>query len=465
LRAKAAAKPIRAAATPAFAAPPDWKSGPVAELWPRYFRENRPDVQTVQALVLTLSSAEQHEHIVSVIESALINGQAQPWMYEVLALSMEITGRPKDDIERVVLSLSDFGGADFGSMMMSAAYLTQFGRREASLRLYRQASRLAPERAEPYILGLKHARHVQSAEDVEWAACGILQYAWTRDFAELHRDAENAALEAERRLRVAGDAAGADRLKAALADARRRDLIVRLHWSGGGDLDLIVEEPSGAVCSFQSRETPGGGVLTHDGYGPDTRNCYEEYICAQGVRGEYRLRVQHAWGQIVGGRATLSIVKDAGSPEEAVESHAIVLGADETVIRVDLPEGRRTQLRTAGTFDVRGMLSKLPPEHTRPQAADPAARDAALAEFEDSRRRTQRLAGAVGFQPIIQIIPDGVQLSALAVVSADRRYVRISTLPLFTNITDVATFSFISGAGGTIGGGGGGGNGTGGNTP
>lgn len=418
----------------------------------------------MQALVLTLNSAEQHEHVISVIQSALINGQAQPWMYEVLALSMELTGRPRDDIERVVLSLSDFGAADFGSMMMSAAYLTQFGRREASLRLYRQASALVPERAEPYILGLKHARHVKSAEDVEWAACGILRHAWTRDFAELHREAENAALEAEQRLQTGGDAAGADRLKAAVAEARTRDLIVRLHWSGGGDLDLIVEEPSGAACSFQNRETPGGGVLTHDGYGPDAKNCFEEYVCAQGVRGEYRLRVRHAWGQIVGGRATLTVVRHAGSPDETVESHPIVLGAEETVVRVDLPDGRRTQLRTAATFDVRGIV---PPERPRQRAGDPAAGDAALAEFEDSRRRTDRLAGAVGFQPIIQIIPDGAQLSALAVVSADRRYVRISTLPLFTNITDVATFSFISGAGGTVGGGAGagGGIGTGGGAP
>lgn len=418
----------------------------------------------MQALVLTLNSAEQHEHVISVIQSALINGQAQPWMYEVLALSMELTGRPRDDIERVVLSLSDFGAADFGSMMMSAAYLTQFGRREASLRLYRQASALVPERAEPYILGLKHARHVKSAEDVEWAACGILRHAWTRDFAELHREAENAALEAEQRLQTGGDAAGADRLKAAVAEARTRDLIVRLHWSGGGDLDLIVEEPSGAACSFQNRETPGGGVLTHDGYGPDAKNCFEEYVCAQGVRGEYRLRVRHAWGQIVGGRATLTVVRHAGSPDETVESHPIVLGAEETVVRVDLPDGRRTQLRTAATFDVRGIV---PPERPRQRAGDPAAGDAALAEFEDSRRRTDRLAGAVGFQPIIQIIPDGAQLSALAVVSADRRYVRISTLPLFTNVTDVATFSFISGAGGTVGGGAGagGGIGTGGGAP
>jgi hypothetical protein len=417
-------------------------------------------VRTVQELILQLSRANQHEHVVIAIQSALINGQAQPWMYEVLALSMEIVGRPRDEVERVVLSLSDFGSADFASMMYSAAYLVRFERREAALRLYRQASRLAPERPEPYLLGLAHARHLQSAEAVQWAACGILQYAWTRDFATVHRDGENAALEAERWLRAAGDPAGADRLRASVAEARRRDLIARLQWSGNGDLDLIVEEPVGSVCSFQNRDSPGGGVLTHDGYGPDPDNCYEEYQCALGARGDYRLQVRHAWGTIVGQRATLTVIRNAGSPDEAVEIHTIVLNGEDVVVSVSLAAGRRTELKRVATFDLRAEIRETP-RRVPPRADDSQARRAALAEFDDSRSRIVRRAGAVGFQPVIRIVPDGSQLSAQAIVSADRRYVRISSLPLFTSITDVFTFSFVSGAGGAAAGGAGTGAGTG----
>ncbi len=58
----------------------------------------------------------------------------------------------------------------------------------------------------------------------------------------------------------------------------------------------------------------------------------------------------------------------------------------------------------------------------------------------------------VGFQPQIQFINEGVNLEVLAVISADRRYVRLSVLPTFTNITDVQTFTFAGGGGG-IGGG------------
>jgi type II secretory pathway component GspD/PulD (secretin) len=61
---------------------------------------------------------------------------------------------------------------------------------------------------------------------------------------------------------------------------------------------------------------------------------------------------------------------------------------------------------------------------------------------------------SVGFQPQIAVIPDGVQLTVQAVVSADRRYVRLSVLPLFTTITDVFTFTTAGGVasgGGAIG--------------
>lgn len=62
----------------------------------------------------------------------------------------------------------------------------------------------------------------------------------------------------------------------------------------------------------------------------------------------------------------------------------------------------------------------------------------------------------IGFQPVVQPFQEGTQLTVQAVVSADRRYVRLAVNPQFTNITDVFTFSFISGGGGGGGIGGGG---------
>ena len=396
----------------------------------------------VQGLIIRLHSENLHEHVISVIESALISGQSQPWMYEVLALSMELAGRPREQIERVVLSLSDFGGADFSSMMFSAAYLTRFDRRAAALRLYREASKLAPEQPEPYLLGLPHARHLRDAAAVRWAACGTLSYGWTSDYASLHHDAENAALEAEQWARRAGDTALADSIKSNLAEALRRDVVIRLTWSGKGDLDMLVEEPTGTVCSFQERETSGGGVLTHDGYGPSQDNCFEEYICTYGRPGAYRIRVRHAWGDIVGRRATLVTTLDAGGPEPKTETRTVMLGDGDTIIDLSLTVGRRKEERTVSTLGISTDFDERRFARTG-VLRDTAIRQAAAEEFRESRLQMARRAGAVGYQPVIEIIPEGAQVTAGAVVSADRRYVRLSMVPLFSNITDVIPFSFI----------------------
>jgi len=58
---------------------------------------------------------------------------------------------------------------------------------------------------------------------------------------------------------------------------------------------------------------------------------------------------------------------------------------------------------------------------------------------------------AVGFTPNITEINEGVTMTVAAVVSADRRFVRLSVLPIFRTITDIFTFTFVSQPGGTAG--------------
>ena len=379
-------------------------------------------------------------------------------MYEVLALSMEVAGRPKQDVQRVLLSLTDFGPASVESMTYSAAYLTRFGRDEAALRLYRQASRMAPDRSEPYILGLKLARKLKQTDDLSWAVAGVLRYGWTTDYARIHRDAENAALEAEERLARTGDAAAAKKLRETVAQAKLRDLKIVLEWNGTADLDLIVEEPTGTVCSFESPETLGGGIHLHDGFGPSADNCTETYVCPEAVAGEYRVRVKRASGAVVGRLAYVTITKHVGSPNEAVVRKTVVLADQDGVVSFTLDQGRRKQPRTVSTrrLDSRRALHTAQASRflNRPRRMTPDEQ-AAFRRFQESRElsRRQNLAqvsrpfvtGAVGFQPVVTTIPEGSLMTASAVVSPDRRYVRIAVNPVFTTLTDVFTFSFVSG--------------------
>jgi type II secretory pathway component GspD/PulD (secretin) len=56
---------------------------------------------------------------------------------------------------------------------------------------------------------------------------------------------------------------------------------------------------------------------------------------------------------------------------------------------------------------------------------------------------------AVGFTPVIELVPSGVSMSVAAVVSADRRFVRLAVVPNFQVISDVFTFTFLSAPGQT----------------
>jgi hypothetical protein len=437
---------------------PAHTSGPPEEIWLKFFAENRATDEAVRRTVLRLTTLGEHEHVIQMLQAALIHGQSQPWMYEVLADSMTFVGRPKEEVQRVVLSLTDFGSANLQSMMISGAYLTRFGRDEAALRMYKQASRMAPERPEPYIMGLRLARKLKRADDVGWAAAGVLEHGWTADALSLHREAENAALQAEEWLRQADDEPAADELNQSIAAAKTRDLQIKLTWNGTADLDLFVEEPTGTVCSFESPETIGGGIHLHDGYGPVAENCVETYVCPRAVSGAYKVRVRHAFGDVVGNRAQVEITRHIGTPQESTKRQTVVLSEEDAVISFTLENGRRERPRTVSTrwlnplrdrkmVEATQFLNR--PENLTPDEAQALRRFLVGRElsFQRIANQTARpfVAGAVGFQPVVTTLNEGSILQANAIVSPDRRYVRLAVNPVFTTLTDVFTFSFVSG--------------------
>ncbi|GAB4151151.1 MAG: hypothetical protein Tsb009_26400 [Planctomycetaceae bacterium] len=415
------------------------------EIWDDYFSKRRPKPLAISQLILQLHKARKHEHVIAAIEAALIHGQAQPWMYDVLVGSMKIVGRPQAEINRVLASRIDLSGADVASMMYAAAHFVRYGGHDLALRIYRQASRMAPTRPEPYVLGLKLARQQKDYDAIRWAATGILTTTWTQNHQIYHQAAEDAAANAQQELRKAGREKEADELKAAMIKARQRDLILKLTWSGPGDLDLLVDEPLGTTCSTSNPQTAGGGVLVHDGFGPKQENTYEEYVCAYGMPGKYRVRIRHVYGDIVGKRATLKVVRGLGTDHQSIRTFTVQISQDERVIRLSLPKARR---KKAAVVPDRRQAFLLPrsgrlPLSRRQIRLNPNARRAGRA-FGRSRLN----AGAtVGFRPVVSLISEGISSSAMAVVSGDRRYVRISVSPRFQTITDVFTFSFINSGG------------------
>jgi hypothetical protein len=374
-------------------------------------------------------------------------------MYTILALEMERAGKPREEIERVLLSTVDFSAVNIPNILYSAAFLTRFGAKERALGMYRQASQVDPMRLEPYAMGLKLAREAEDADAVAWAASGILQRAWGTDYEKLHRDAETTARDLALVLRKNGNPEAADRLEGVVAEALKRDLVIELSWSGKADLDLKVEEPAGAICSADNPATMGGGVFVHDGFGGDQKDCFDKYVCPRGMSGDYRATVQHVSGDVVGKRAVLRVIRYQGSSREIEDQFTIKLSDQDKVVRVTLQHGRLKELTAIPLLDV-----PRDQRNNRPERLVGASRDSqrAGARFVEDRQRARGNAAAPGYQPVITVISEGIQSTAMAVVSGDRRYVRLSMAPFFSTLTDVQTFSFFNQGGGSTQTGGGG---------
>ena len=400
---------------------------PPGDFWRQYLRDHRPHPAAVRQRVRSLNDEGRPQQVVALIEAALIEGQSQPWMYEILALSMEAAGRPKKDIQRVVLSLSDFGDATYDSVAQSARYLLSFDQDAAALRLLRQAVAMAPERPEAYLMAIPAVERSRDAKAAMWVLPGALDHLWGDDTRRTRTKAISLGRSLARRLERAGRVDEAAELTEAIERSAQPDLEVTLDWDGGADLDLFVTDPTGDVCSFEAPVTRGDGRLLQDGFGPGRTR--EVYVCPKGLSGTYEIRVASDGGLVAGGRATLRIVQrtDAGFGRS---QKSVRVGKDGAVVAVELTAGRREQPRAVGDLSAAAPARVLLPRIRREGAVVRAG-------------ETPRGGAAVG--TIIGSVSEGASLNAAAVVSGDRRYVRMGLSPWFSSLVGIDTFSFIGG--------------------
>ncbi len=264
-------------------------------------------------------------------------------MYEILAIAMKLDNRPQKEIERVLLSQVDYTAKDIPSMLYSSAFLSRMECYQQALNLYRQASALNETRPEPYLLGLNIARKLNDSNSIQWATVGILKHDWTDDYQKNHNKAISLANEEINNLKKQNKLAEARSFQHNLKEASHLDLEIELTWSGAGELDFFIKEPSGTVCSHENPKTSSGGLYLHDGFGPDQDNCFEKYVNRIAPSGEYVIRVQHidAKGKIVGNRATLKVTQNKNSKYEKTMTRSVLIARTDSVIKFSLNSGRR----------------------------------------------------------------------------------------------------------------------------
>lgn len=469
----APAMPVPAAAVPSLAQPKviqpiQIEIAPGQDIdvaWNEHFAKHEESSAAVRETVRRLMGAKKYDHVIALVYGAIRNSQAQPWMYEALGIAMQTGGAPPQDIERAMMSAVDFSTRTT-DLIHVAEYLlkampgNQTIERRA-LKLYQQVAQLEPTQPESHVQAMLLAQRLNDFDAVQSATVGILSQAWPNNQKEIPTMAQRVAAATWDYLRTQKRTAEADRFKKAIDEAMIRDVKVVVSWTGHADIDLLMEEPAGSVCSFRSPRTTSGGVMLGDSMaGSDDRKAdtmSETYICPQGFDGLYKMQLRRVFGKTTVDKATVEYIVHAGTPKEQRFKKQVALVDGEATAAFELKNGRRTEPledqqvanAVAGQMAI-GQSILAQQIGGLPQAGS-------LSGIGNNRGLNSILPmvprGAVGYMPIIITLPEGVNMSAVAVVSADRRYVRCTTQPLFSQIPKVNTFNYVSGSSGTSNGG------------
>lgn len=405
-----------------------------------------------------LGRAGKFDQAADLISAAIACGHAEPWMYESLAMALEAAGRPRADVERALLSAADVASSPV-ELLQLANYLARFGSDKQAIRMCRQITRIDPANREAFALAMAVAARTEDSAALQWACPGVLSHEWPASQQEVVARAARLAKSTIESLEKAGRSPDAAAFKAAVDAALVRDVVIDITWTGDADIDVMVEEPPGTVCSLSSpRSTSGGTLLADTDAVTDAANAThrERYVATEAFPGEYRILVRRAWGKVAGDTITAEMTINRGTDKEQTLRRQIRTGADDQLLTVTVPEGRRQEplldAQIAQDVVTQRTLGKAVLAQQLAAIGDPLASES----MSQSRGGTATPPlppglpffgrGAVGYQPIITTLPEGVNMFARAVVSADRRYVRITAVPLFSGVGQVTQFNF-SGAG------------------
>ena len=420
-----------------------------------------------------LGKAGDFDRAADLISAAIACRHAEPWMYEALAVAMEAAGRPAQDVERALLSSADFATTP-ADLLSLASYLARFGATKQAIRICRQVTLLDPSNREACALAMSLAARSDNLAALRWACAGVLSHEWPTHQQEVATRAARLAKAAITRLNQEENGQDAAAFQSSIDEALVRDIQMELSWNGDADIDLIVEEPSGTVCSLSSPRSTSGGMLLADQNAAGNQAAAtqrERYVAAEAFPGAYRMLVRRASGNVAAGMITAELTLHRGTDREQKLRRQLPLGADEMLLNVELVEGRRREpladAQVAQDVVVQQNLGRAILAQQLAGLADPAAA-ASLSQSRNARSGQQMpglpffRSGAVGYQPVVTQLPEGTNLFARAVVSADRRYVRVTATPLFSGVGQVTQFNSSGGGAAAAGAAGAGGAGAGG---
>ena len=450
--------------------------------WKELFSKEFVDPASVRATVRKLMKDKQPKEVVDVIMAAIDNNQLQGWMYEALVLAMQVSGEPQIQIERALMSSVDLSGNP-EDVLLAANYMAANSMEARAMKLLRAFAKANPTRFEPFVLGLKTAKRIDDLEGQMWATVGIFGQEWP-DHQEVVTKAKYVSKGIQRTLAAEGKTERLAEYNQQLNEAKERDCLIRVRWTGDADLDLLVFEPGGTICSRLQKRTTSGGIMLGDRFSPNKNHSgeiFETYVLPKGFAGDYQLVINRVWGDVTSGKATVSIINHFNSDKQQGLTRQVKLDETGAIVRFALDRGRRTENLADHEIETYVREQMVSNRNTLMAQLAKNRSSSAASEFFGNQFNVDGQIGGiggglnltnqrvVGNQPVIEEFNEGASLDASA-STADRLFVIVAPSPFFTQITEVSTFNILAdadnaegivddltggaGAGGGIGGGG-----------
>ncbi|MBX7104671.1 MAG: hypothetical protein K1X57_11360, partial [Gemmataceae bacterium] len=441
-------EPAKKAETPAVVKKADRD---IKKVWHDSMAAGQFKPRNVIGVADLLAHCEKFDEAAEVLKADLRHGVlSHPCVFDALALALQGSGASVEEVERAKLSQIDLDPENAQNYLNVAASMDELGRPERALEYCRKAAQLEPNTADAYQKTLSIAGKAGDVgnDAVRWAAGNIISRDWSTDNAALHQQAKMALEQLAGRLSAAGKAEEAVAIKTDLARSRQRDLVIEGMWSDPADVDLVVSEPVGTVCSVRTPRTPAGGLWTGDILGTNT----ESYVAAQAFSGSYEITARRVWGEPMGNKLTLKVTKHQGGANESVELHTLVFDSKgEAKLKINLGDGRRTQ---SESVPVNATVKRLPVTAqsredvyaTLRSMADPMLAttrngvkggSSAAGTMAESARSGRSLEPGVELTHQTRVNPaltSGVDLLTRTTISPDRSTMTISLAPSFDTV-------------------------------
>jgi tetratricopeptide (TPR) repeat protein len=346
-------------------------------------RAHEVDGTTLVTNLLALKQAKRFRDIEEAIRAFLAHRRAKdpaPWLYEMLALSIEMNkGRPEDVKKALGYAADQAMRSQLpGDLTRVADELAMRQMYDRAGPLLDRAAELDPSSALPLWMSISLALRSKDPERMGSSVEKLLSLGWPGTDEVWRIEARKQVEALARLLREDDREAEAKTLLERLAQAETRDLVLRLTWIGDAGLDLVVEEPLGATARVLTPRTVFGGAIVKDGYG---KHPEELYVCPRGFDGDYKVRVETLYNDEKAPvrQATLTIITHEGTDHEQRRTETIDLSRNEPVV-VRLSGGRR---KTVLPYQAPPPepVAATPPAETkpaRPSTPTPAAAADAL---------------------------------------------------------------------------------------